>query len=133
VKNNNQIVAIPYWRTGTSGRCPRRGARQSRRAGRPYASTRKSARSNPAFLHSVAEEFHQLNRRRTSKSQSGNQSATHAPEVVELLPEEVGEAAGVGGGWRLRVRHREHVVEVLAPQRLHPTPRNHSVSSAELA
>jgi hypothetical protein len=29
---------------------------------------------------------------------------------------------GVGGGWRLRVRHREHVVEVLAPQRLHPPP-----------
>jgi hypothetical protein len=44
----------------------------------------------------------------------------HAPEVVELLPEEVGEPAGVGGGRRLRVGHREHVVQVLGPQRLRP-------------
>jgi len=55
------------------------------------------------------------------RSRSGNQTVTHAPEVVELLPEEVGEAAGVGGGRRLRVGHREHLVQVLGPQRLYPS------------
>ena len=39
-------------------------------------------------------------------------------EVVELLPEQVGEAARVGGGRRLRVHHRERLVQVLGQQRL---------------
>jgi hypothetical protein len=45
VKNNNQIAAIPYWRRETSGRCPRRGARRSRRAGRARSRTRRPGRA----------------------------------------------------------------------------------------
>jgi hypothetical protein len=64
----------------------------------PYASTRKSAGSNPAFLHSVAEQFHQLNWRRTSKSQSGNQRRRTHPRWSSCFHRRLAKPRGLAVG-----------------------------------